>query len=105
VTAPLYDVTALAALAEVAPPTTASSPGALYLQRVAEGVAADLADVGPGMHAHCLRLAAETAEPDLDDEAFIAFVDLGLWGENLATRRALVAAGMRLGAAMVARST
>jgi hypothetical protein len=95
----------LAALAEVAEPSSPDSPGALYLLRVAQSVAADLAEVGPGMHADCLRGAAETAEPEHDDEAFGAFVDLGLWAENLPTRRALVAAGVRLGAALVARGS
>lgn len=97
--------TELAALAEVSAPAAPTSAGAVYLERVRQGVVADLAEVGPGLHADCLRLAAEEAEPDADDEAFAAFVDLGLWGENLPTRRALHAAGRRLAAALVARAS
>jgi hypothetical protein len=99
----VLDPADLAALAEVAEPSSHDSPGALYLRDVAQEVSADLAEIGPSLHAVCLWLAAETAEPDDDEEAFAAFVDLGLWGENLPTRRALVAAGVRLAAALLAR--
>jgi hypothetical protein len=95
----------LARLANVAEPTSATSPGALYLRAVADGVATDLAEIGPQMHAVCLRLAAEDAVPLDDGEAFGAFVDLALWDEALPTTAALEAVGVRLGAALVAASS
>lgn len=99
------DPAALAGLADVAVPASGNSAGALFLQRVCEGVEPDLAESGPGPHAVCLRLAAEDAEPDTDEERFAAFVDLGLWAERLPTRGALHAVGRRLGAALVAAAT
>lgn len=93
----------LASLAEVAEPASPTSPGAVYMQAVRAGVAADLAELGPGLHADNLRGRAEDALVGMDDgEVFAVFVDLGLWGEGLPTERAVIAAGLRLGAAIVA---
>jgi hypothetical protein len=101
----MTDPIALAALAEVGIPASPTSEGALYLLRVAQGLAEDLAAVGRGVHAGFIPHAADVAVPLADEDAFAAFVDLGLWSEGLATVDALEAAGRRLGAAIVAQAT
>jgi hypothetical protein len=90
----------LAALADVCVPT---GPGVLFLQLVAGGVLADLAEMGRGLHADCLRMAVEDAFPADEADDFAVFLDLAPWTtEALTTEAALHSVGMRLAAALVA---
>lgn len=105
-----YTAAELAALAGVPAPSSEFSPGAVFLHAVADGVLADLAEVGPGLHLDCVRLAADTAIPVDDDAALAIFTDL--FGAMDAERRrspgqteqALEAVGQALGVALVARA-
>jgi hypothetical protein len=101
-----YDITALAALAEVAKPAAADSPGGLVLSRVADQILSDIAELGhPNIHVACIAGAADEAVPLDEAEAFAAFVDLALWAEGLPTALALEQVGRRLGVALVAQAT
>jgi hypothetical protein len=99
--APVHLAT-LAALAEVAPPESATSAGAACLLAVEEIIRAEMEAVGLRLHLDTVTWAADLATPLSEATLTAAALDLGIMEAD--TEAALEAALVRLGAALVAEA-
>lgn len=92
----------LAALADVAPPSSPTSSVALFLLGVVDALAPALAQMGGRLHAEEVAMFADVATPTHPETVWAAHVDLSAWPEDADAEEALYAVAVRLAAALVA---